>query len=70
MEVRTVHDYEGRMDSRPPTQPICERCGKPELQYVAAVPKSPNNTRDQHVFNCSACAHVQWIAQPLRSAGT
>ena len=70
MEVRTVHDYEGRMtDSATQDRPHCERCGKPALTYVAAVPKSPGHPHDQHVFNCSACAHVQWIKQPPRGAG-
>ena len=46
--------------------PVCERCGKPALRYVAAVPKSPDHPQDHQVFNCSACAHVQWVVVPPR----
>ena len=65
MEVRQQPDYAGRMqESRMP--PVCERCGKPALRYVAAVPKSPDHPQDHQVFNCSACAHVQWVVVPPR----
>jgi hypothetical protein len=68
MAVRTLPDYEGGMtDETRPDRPSCERCGKPALTYVAAVPKSPDHPQDQHVFHCSACAHVQWIAVPPRA---
>lgn len=72
MEVRTPADYEGRMtDSTMQDRPLCERCGKPSLTYVAAVPRSPDHPHDHHVYNCGDCAHVQWIVvPPRRPAGT
>jgi hypothetical protein len=53
-------------DSTSRGQLLCERCGKPELTYVAAVPKGPNHPHEHHVYNCGACAHVQWVVVPPR----